>query len=45
MAHVARSLDLHSTVALVDDGSNPFELACLTEVLGIDGPGSALHGR
>lgn len=25
-------------VALVDEGSNPFELACLTEVLGIDRP-------
>ncbi|MDN5726988.1 MAG: helix-turn-helix domain-containing protein [Propionibacteriales bacterium] len=28
----------HSVVALVDEGSNPFELACLTEVLGIDRP-------
>lgn len=28
----------HVVVALVDDGSNPFELACLTEVLGIDRP-------
>ncbi|TDC99988.1 helix-turn-helix domain-containing protein [Saccharopolyspora terrae] len=32
------SSHLHSVVALVDDGSNPFELACLTEVLGIDRP-------
>ncbi|MEI7058880.1 helix-turn-helix domain-containing protein [Nocardioides sp. CCNWLW239] len=32
------SSQLHSVVALVDDGSNPFELACLTEVLGIDRP-------
>lgn len=28
----------HAVVALVDDGSNPFELACLTEVLGIERP-------
>jgi AraC family transcriptional activator FtrA len=28
----------HVAVALVDEGSNPFELACLTEVLGIDRP-------
>ncbi|KIU18013.1 GlxA family transcriptional regulator [Mycolicibacterium llatzerense] len=28
----------HIVVALVDEGSNPFELACLTEVLGIDRP-------
>jgi AraC family transcriptional activator FtrA len=28
----------HVVVALVDEGSNPFELACLTEVLGIDRP-------
>ncbi|GAA1223047.1 helix-turn-helix domain-containing protein [Prauserella halophila] len=28
----------HTVVALVDAGSNPFELACLTEVLGIDRP-------
>ncbi|ANI90894.1 GlxA family transcriptional regulator [Dietzia timorensis] len=27
-----------SVVALVDEGSNPFELACLTEVLAIDRP-------
>ncbi|GAB3454976.1 helix-turn-helix domain-containing protein [Streptomonospora sediminis] len=32
------SSHLHSVVALVDDDSNPFELACLTEVLGIDRP-------
>ncbi|MFD7076972.1 GlxA family transcriptional regulator [Nocardioides sp. NPDC059952] len=32
------SSHLRSVVALVDDGSNPFELACLTEVLGIDRP-------
>ncbi|GGU38674.1 GlxA family transcriptional regulator [Nocardioides albus] len=32
------SSHLHSVVALVDEGSNPFELACLTEVLGIDRP-------
>lgn len=32
------SSHIHSVVALVDDGSNPFELACLTEVLGIDRP-------
>ncbi len=29
---------LETVVALVDEGSNPFELACLTEVLGIDRP-------
>ena len=27
-----------AVVALVDEGSNPFELACLTEVLGIERP-------
>lgn len=27
---------LHRIAVLVDDGSNPFELACMTEVLGID---------
>jgi AraC family transcriptional activator FtrA len=32
------SSQLHVAVALVDEGSNPFELACLTEVLGIDRP-------
>ncbi|MEU1983624.1 helix-turn-helix domain-containing protein [Nocardia sp. NPDC019395] len=32
------SSQLHSVVALVDEDSNPFELACLTEVLGIDRP-------
>ncbi|MBP2368947.1 GlxA family transcriptional regulator [Pseudonocardia parietis] len=28
----------HRIGVLVDDGSNPFELACMTEVLGIDRP-------
>ncbi|WP_461157356.1 hypothetical protein [Saccharopolyspora tripterygii] len=28
----------HVVVALVDEGSNPFELACLTEGLAIDRP-------
>lgn len=32
------SSQLHVVLALVDEGSNPFELACLTEVLGIDRP-------
>lgn len=32
------SLQSHAVVALVDEGSNPFELACVTEVLGIDRP-------
>lgn len=32
------SSQLHVVAALVDEGSNPFELACLTEVLGIDRP-------
>src|SRR4051794_36793094 len=29
---------LHRVVALVDDASNPFELACMIEVLGNDRP-------
>ncbi|MEV6218815.1 helix-turn-helix domain-containing protein [Nocardia sp. NPDC051833] len=29
---------LHRIAALVDDGSNPFELACMTEVFGIERP-------
>lgn len=32
------SSQLHVVVVLVDEGSNPFELACLTETLGIDRP-------
>jgi AraC family transcriptional activator FtrA len=32
------SPSLHRVAVLVDDGSNPFELACMTEVLGIDRP-------
>lgn len=32
------SSHVHVVVALVDERSNPFELACLTEVLGIDRP-------
>lgn len=33
-----QSSQQHVVVALVDEGSNPFELACLTEVLGINRP-------
>ncbi|MCP2255791.1 AraC family transcriptional regulator, transcriptional activator FtrA [Prauserella aidingensis] len=33
-----QSSRVRRVVALVDEGSNPFELACLTEVLGIDRP-------
>lgn len=29
---------LHRVAVLVDEGSNPFELACMTEVLGIERP-------
>ncbi|WGP06210.1 helix-turn-helix domain-containing protein [Bacillus subtilis] len=36
MSHV--SSHPHAIAALVDEGSNPFELACLTEVLGIERP-------
>lgn len=32
------SSQLHVVAAVVDEGSNPFELACLIEVLGIDRP-------
>ncbi|GAA4972089.1 helix-turn-helix domain-containing protein [Pseudonocardia tropica] len=38
--HVSKDLSqpLHRVVVLVDEGGNPFEFACLTEVLGIDRP-------